>query len=430
MSMTQVKQFSGFLGGLILRILACILAGTVALTLIFCLPQGNVRENMALSAAVFQEEGSYPTVNGGFSGQLDNQTDGIILMNAAFYSPLSPLQEAMLGMRDIIPGTEGVPEDIVRHYIQGEPFGDTEAYARYWHGYVLYVRPLLMLTSYQGIRICNGILQAALLGVLLWMLVRRNREDLALACLICLLFLTPQAMFRSLQFTSCYCIMMTGAIAAVRQGGAPGRKEAWLFAYIGIATAYFDFLTYPIATLVFPAAICFCMRQCENWKHTLCRGIRLCFSWGVGYVGMWAGKWLLAGMITGINVLGDASAQFVERSYAGSQSNGLLHGMYVALVTNVRTCFETPVTLILALAVMILLFLLLRQWKQRGFRLAETAEILFPFIVLACIPVAWLAVTAQHATVHHWFTHRGLCAFVFAALCGLCQCLRTGSKPQ
>lgn len=66
---------------------------------------------------------------------------------------------------------------------------------------------------------------------------------------------------------------------------------------MGISTAYFDFLTYPLVTFGIPMIFCILINEkntCENWKEMPIMGIH----WGIGYLGMWAEKWLIGTVIT------------------------------------------------------------------------------------------------------------------------------------
>ena len=414
-----------YLLGLMIRILAAVLIGAVLLVLVYWLPVAPMDRNLGASVDIFQEEGAYPEILSWWESHLDNTTDANILMNAAYDSGEFPLIQAMYGKRGTGSGQGDPVSDLIAHYAEGKEYKEASPYGRYWHGYLLYVKPALLITGYRGIRIVNGLLQLALLAAVCLLLHRRDLKHLTGPYLLSMLFLMPLASAMSLQFSSCYYVFTLGTLAVLTAGDALPRREGYLFAYIGIATAYFDFLTYPIATLGIPAAVCFCLRRSDRWQHTFCRGVKLCFSWGVGYVGMWAGKWVLGSLITGSNLLADASSQIALRSSANVEADeSLLRNVYVALSANIKTFLRTPATVLLALLVLVFLVLLGRALASRKVPLSRIVLVFFPFVVLALLPPAWYAVTTQHSIIHYWFTCKGLTVSVFAGLCALSEGLR------
>ncbi len=80
-----MKKFCAILGKELLIVLACIVAGFVALLLVFSIPTERIEKNVSASAPIFQEEGTYPRINViGISSQLDNFTDALMLLHASY----------------------------------------------------------------------------------------------------------------------------------------------------------------------------------------------------------------------------------------------------------------------------------------------------------------------------------------------------------
>ena len=375
--------------------------------------------NLQKSAAVFAEEGIYPSLFPWCTSQLDSTTDALILLISACDSGEHPVIQAMRGTRNTLSVVEAASDELAVHYGDGIPFDGSEPYYQYWHGYQLIIRPLLSLISYPAIRVLNGIVQTGLLAILCLLMKKAGLGRYILPYLAAVAMMMPLALAMSLQFSSCYYTLTISSILLLRKRDSLDKTDGILFLYTGIATAYFDFLTYPVATLGIPAVFYFCLRKNTDLRDTFCRGVKICFTWAVGYVGMWAGKWLIGSLILGQNILALAAGKLAERSSAGEVETGLLQNIRAALSANIRSFLHTPATLVILLLAAFLLFLLVKHLRSRDLTWVQTGKIFFPFVILALIPIAWYVVTAQHAVIHHWFTHKALAVSVFAGLAAL-----------
>ncbi|MBQ6719137.1 MAG: hypothetical protein IJN20_02155 [Oscillospiraceae bacterium] len=428
--MKQIGHFLTFLASLLIRVLAAVLAGVLLLTLVYCIPTEPIEQNLALSAEVFAAEGVMPELFPWCTSFLDNFTDAIILSNAAHSGTDSAIIQAMTAARNQIDGLDPATS-IAAHYIEGIPFNQEVPYYQYWHGYLLLVKPLLFLTSYQNIRIINAIAQFALLVVLVYLMYRKGLKAYIIPYLLGIAFLMPVVMALSLQFAPCYYIMTIGGIVVLLAKERLDSADCVLFLYLGIATSYFDFLTYPMATLGVPAVFYFLLHKTSPIRETFQRGFRICFSWGFGYVTMWAGKWIVGSLVTGTNVLLKASDKIAERSSANISINeNLLLNMYAAVSVNVKYFIQTPAMLLLCVFLLIVLIYLIRQWKNVHIAPVYITQTTFPFFVLAIMPVVWYMATTNHSTIHYWFTGKALIVSVFSASCALIRLYQDTSKKQ
>lgn len=413
--MQQIKLFPGYLGKMLLHILISILTGALILSALCMLPSGPMDRNLEKSAAVFADEGIYPVLSDRCTSQLDSTTDALILLISACDSDENPIVQAMSGTRNTLSSVEAASEELAAHYGEGIPFDGSEPYYQYWHGYQLIIRPLLSLMSYPAIRVLNGIVQTCLLIFLCLLMHKNGLGRYVLPYIVSVLMLMPLALAMSLQFSSCYYILTLGSIFLLLIKNSLDRLDGLLFLYIGIATAFFDFLTYPVATLGIPAVFYVCLLQNMDIRNTFCRGVKVCFSWAIGYIGMWAGKWLIGSWILGENVLALAAGKLAERS-SGEAEISMLQNIRAALSANIRSFLHTPVTILMIVLALYLLVRLVFSLRAGKTGIAQTGMVFFPFVILAIIPIAWYIVTAQHAVIHHWFTHKGLVVSVFSGL--------------
>lgn len=427
--MRWTKSFFRFLICAALRVLIAAIVGTGLLTAAYLLPTDAMSEHLDSSAQILLQEGTYPQIFPWCTSQLDNYTDAIILMNASYNSGKSPLIQAMTAARPNICGITVPTEALAAHYNSGIPYDMDTPYYQYWHGYLLFVKPLLLLTDYSGIRTVNSIVQGLMLILLLMLMVKRNLARYIFAYLLSLAFLMPVALALSLQFSSCYYIMTLGAITVLLMKDSLEQKDASIFLLIGISTAYFDFLTYPIATFGIPAAFYFCVQERTSLGVSFKKGGSLLFSWGFGYSAMWACKWLIGTVVTSQNVLSIASAKLAERScLTAIQSTGLFSDLRTALFQNIKAFFHTPATFLFAAVVVVLALLIAIRLRRSG--LKDLASVSFPYVILACMPPAWYLIASNHSSIHYWFTNKSLAVSAFSALCALIkswECIRNST---
>ena len=139
-------------------------------------------------------------------------------------------------------------------------------------------------------------------------------------------------------------------------------------------------------------------------------------TWGVGYLLCWASKWVLAGLVTGQNVIADALHQVGVRTAADSWHGmeltwrNILHFVYTTLAG--KHLFWP-----LVLAVVLLLALFAASIRDRQ-QLARA----LPLGLCALMTPAWFIVLRTHSIQHGWFTWRALGLTVFAELAFLYYC--------
>lgn len=232
-----------------------ICVGTVGLFLAYQLPEKPIAQTVQKSLPVLKEEQQYPIILDSENGIRDNFTDALMLNTAAF--------DADGSLRSALSGTRGIPKDIefetqiqcLDMVLSGEFELLTNDYFRYWHGYLVFLKPLLFLgLDLYAIRILQSIFAIALVLANVFLMHKRNASlpvPPFLAMLICTMsFIGPL----SLQYSNVLNVSLI-ANASVIALAPQLQKTQWLvfaFTIIGAATSYFDLLTYPIMALGVP----------------------------------------------------------------------------------------------------------------------------------------------------------------------------------
>lgn len=408
----MIKHSINKVGFIILRVLVCIMIATFLMTLSYLIPTKSIDKNVQRSASIFKREGTYPVLINSIMSQYDNYTDSLILLEASSENGKNPVIDAMNVKSGSI-GKLNPTKTLVKHYIESKPFDDYYSYARYWHGHLIIIKPLLYFFDYFGFRIINSFFVLVILLFNIWLLFRKKEKGFIVPYILSMLFLMPLTIAMSIQFSNCYYIMNIGIMTLLLLKDKRPNKSIFIFLYLGIATAFFDFLTYPVATFGVPCALYFFMRENKRIRDVIKEFAKVGVLWCVGYVSMWISKWIIATAITGQNVFEDGLEQTSNRTSGGMAIMDRLVTIARTELQNVYCFIKTPVTLIALVYLVVMIILVVRQHKNIMNNIAS----IVPFILLLIVPICWYAVATEHSQVHCWFTYKAVIVSALSLLC-------------
>ena len=423
---------------ILLPVFAAVL-GAVLLTAVYMLPAGKIHLHVSESVETLEREGDYPTVPGIFETrtQLDNLTDCLMLYKALYRGKGTPLSDAMNIPSYYVKGTDR-EVDLLKMNL--EPAQNKKLtimnYARYWHGYLLFLKPALLFFNYMEIRGLLAIFQLSLLTVTALLLYRRCGAAGLLPLLGAVLVINSFAAALSLQYTCTYVIALLGAASIAWLGGRT-RWMPYIFLCIGVLEAFFDLLTYPLVSLGLPLGVYLMVQgrvdasdHCLHKKSSLLPG-ELCsmagFSvlWVFGYGSMWALKWLTGSLILRRNVLADAMNAVAFRT--GGEYANLDLGIKNAINVNMWHIKGSVLTVFLLLTLAtwaVILFLRIRKHTLR----IDAAGALCA-AALGFFPIVRFAVLRNHSVIHNYFTYKNLAVSVLAFPLFLYRLFPGDSRP-
>lgn len=394
-------------------LLAAILLGTALMTGVYSLPTGRMLTNVAESVDTIDTEGGSFTWAPGYAGtRLDGFTDNIMLQTAVYSGQDSPLTEAMLNRRMNFPKARLSPGNALINYVYGARNGEAESYGRYWHGYLLFLKPMLLFFNLSDIRMFLMLVQWGLAAMLLICAWQKGGAKLVLPLGAAIVCLNPVSTAMSMQYSSIYLLMLIFSLVELRFDSF-SRQRGWvLYLLLGICTAFFDFLTYPVAALglCLGTEILVSDRSAgEKLRSTVASG----FCWGLGYGGMWSGKWLIGSPLTGRNILADAleTARYRAGTEVTAAEGAGATGFSQVLAKNLGVYLTPGYLALFGLLAVLLLGLLL----SKKYRLRPNSSLL-SLALLALVPFGWYLVLQNHSSVHYWMTYRDLTVTVFAVL--------------
>lgn len=405
-----LRAFAVF--GVTLGLLFALLLGAYAL------PGGPVREHLEDSARTVIDEGLYPSFLGFKLFQMDNYTDTIMLMEAASADETAPLTAMMTNTAYNVDNFETLGEDLAA-YLEARNTGQTAedaglepfSYARYWHGYLIWLRPLLCFMPYTGVRVVQYLVLMALFAWVTVLLYHRCGVRAAAWFVVSQLLVTFFWAPHQIQYFTCFAVAYGGCAWVLAR---PRRSDSLCLCLValGVVTAFCDLLVTPVLTLGLPLA-CWLLQPQQRLRAGGAQCALVaggCLSWGTGYGLCWACKWVLASLITGQNIIGDALHQVGVRTAADTW-----HGMELTWGNIFRFVYDTLQSrglfwpLVAAVILLTAVFVLSLRSRAALLRAA-------PLAVVTVLPLLWFAALRTHSIQHGWFTWRALGVTFFAGL--------------
>ena len=384
--------------------------GILLLVLVFLLPVEPMRRNVEKSVENMLKTGNQIPEDA-FSQYLwknrETYTDAIMVQNAIERLPDKNAYEHAIWMYHYdLEEDVWTPEDSLKAFCESHENVNNmylHIYARYWHGYLLYLKPLLMLFSWQYVVWLELAAQVALMIWVLVTAIRRKNTGVAVVTLGSFLFMKPVLVLVSLTMSVCWILTLL-AVEYMLLHHDRLHEKGWYpeyFLIIGILTSYFDFLTYPIVTLGIPLCCYFLLESDKLWNN-MKKLIGFGVSWAVGYAGMWAAKWIIADLTLHTGTIKDAVWSIIGRTEAIGGRPRMNGGFYV-IGLNLQ---EYPEYMKIAVGVLavaavgaLIMTVVTGKWKQVYMQL-------LPTVIIAAIPFAWIIAVQHHSALHARFTFR------------------------
>lgn len=394
----------------------CACIGLFTLIISFLIPTANLAEKMESTVKLFKEEGEHPYIIPGCNSRLDNYTDSIMILSSVYNGKENILDKTLLIFREnaVEDGKILSPlESLIMHF-DDEFYDDniewsTTTYSRYWHGYITILRPVLLLLGYPVFRVLNLIIQSILSITVIILLLKKSLKQLMIPYILTVAMLNPIVLGNSLQYSWVFYIFSVASIVLLSCYDKWNEKYNWcyFFLIVGIATSYFDLLTYPLVTLGIPLIIFVSGNKQYGLKDRLNKILSSLIFWCLGYGAMWACKWIIASLFTKENVILSAIQQVLTRS---STTNA--YGEHVSLESvisrNWTNFVDNPIFFIVLGFVAVFGLLVIIKDKK------GVMENIIIYGAIAILPFIWYVIVANHSFIHSYFTCKSLAVSVFA----------------
>lgn len=352
-------------------------------------------------------------------------TDALMLNTAYSIDTSTPLASPMLARKNYIPGqTQRVFMDLngnlgaSENYkadngdiyqvpefyglMHGENIADSFEYARYWHGYLIFLRPLLVIMDYQGIRILMQVITIILMIVMLGLIAKKINWQIAVMFFIGFLSIDIFIAARAFNAICVFIIAIVSTIFILLKKDSE-KNIAINFFVIGSVTSFIDLLTTPLVTLGIPIIVYLLLIQKngKNLKECLIELVKICLMWGIGYGLTWATKWILVQLMYNRPIIQNALTQAQVRIVTNKTT-------FLNMMINIGNFLSYEV--IFANIMIMISYAIIMLVKNRNKELNIKNNIVqsIPYLIVAMMPLAWYAVLKQHSMIHRFFTYRAL----------------------
>lgn len=282
-----------------------VLLGIIALIITVYLPDEKVKENTKQAAQTFKETTAiFPEIEIGRAyTTVDHYADSIWLSIIYSLDKNDPLASIMKASYH-----HDQNKTITTNFLElttGEAKAETE-YVRYWHGSIVWIKPLLMFFSLEQIYQISSAIVWGLLILLLILLAKVDwRAVIAfiIAIIMIAFFVVPQC----LEYTGVFVLTFLISILVLVKDKGKNSLMYHLFFITGALTCYFDFLTVEMLTILLPLTIILIKRNKQNQIGTTKEMLKFIFTslilWLIAYAGMYLTKWILASIILNKNCI-------------------------------------------------------------------------------------------------------------------------------
>lgn len=394
----------------------------VLLTLTSLIPKRYLTTNIKESATILKKETNYLKIyliNKHDNIVFDNYTDALMLNTAYSISPTSPFYSWMVARKNYIEGKTKIVYNDVKgplksdskyeeydtvgelNDIANDEIDESFEYARYWHGYLIFLRPLLVLLNITQIRMLLIVMFAILGAVFLFLLYKKFNLITALVFLFGLIICDYFYIGLSLQGSFIFLITIIASIIILTKNV---KNKNMLFFIIGGLTSFFDFLTVPIITLGIPILLYSLLfsQNDENYKKIYINLFKLCIFWGIAYIGVWFTKWIFVDILYNKGLIKTVIEQFKFRTVnSGDNKVALLDiFIYCMSIIYIPGVFFGILTFLLVIIKLIKIGKLEKtkiDWKKTILLLVFSQIGIIPYIVLK-----------QHSLQHMFFVYRNI----------------------
>lgn len=400
---------------------------TVLMIAVYFLPTDRMFSHAKESKDFFGEQYINSWTPNVTSTKLSYSTDAIMINNAIYSDNETAIYNAMMTPRYNIP--QRLPQESLYSVLEQEKADDirpvrkivslidstststpdnrieTVYYPRYWHGYLLVLKPMLLFFNISEIKMMSLMIQVLLSFICIYLLYKKTGPGMAVAFITTWIILNPVTMILTMAESTIYIIacIAIAALLLMDHRLSNNRVSYITFAILGVATAFFDFLTYPLLSLGIPLIVAIVIRSKNSEDSTIMYIICNSIYWSFGYVGLWCGKFVACSLLTDYNAIKGAIESIMFRAGLGDIADKYDTSVVLAIKSNIDALINWQT---IALILLITFGAVVMHVKDYRRHIPKKEAI--SICLVGLMPFVWYAVTSNHSVIHSYFTYREL----------------------
>lgn len=408
---TKTKYFN-IIRNTLISIFFAVTCGILIMIGLYSINTDKIQKNVESSLNIYKKEHLYfylvPKIQ---SSMLDNLTESIMLNIAAFHrgKNFNGIKDnALLNPRYEFEDLSSY-DSLIKIYSPNETENDNyeiKYYPRYWHGYLLYLKPLLLFFNLSDIRIINIAVQFLLLILVTLELYKKDGKKLILPYYCAVYVVNPLSAAFCLNFCNMYYITLISSLIMLKKEIYKSPDFYYFFLWLGILTPFFDILTYPLVGIGVNLII---FTALSDNKSPIKQTLTSLLFWFTGYISMWSAEWITATFLTNQNVLNDAFSNIMHR-INGVEDFLESYTVIDVIKNNINALINNPFRILIACILICCIYMLVSKKYFFKFEINKTSALL----LIASLPLIWFIIIQNHSIVHSWFVHKNLAITVMA----------------
>ena len=421
------------------------------------LPTLELEENLRDASLLLENESEF-WMPFGHMPTMDNHSDAIMLNIIGVLDPKEPIRSAMRMSVSYYPNKANNPIQNFKDFTEGKKMA-TWSYARYWHGGIVFLRPMLSIITLGEVRKILFFCLMILFSIAIILLTRRTNWVIALGFAVSMTFGGFPLLAFCITYAGVFIIALVVMCSILHLNIRDEESLVKLFLLSGSLTTFIGFggMSAPVITFMFPVlSILLPDLEMKSFRwdwHYVRRLFLFGVVWSAGYLLTWGSKWVLSDIILGEGLIVNEAINNIL-SHTGNAHNMSLFDRLLAIVKNIYTMCPfsmwsgggegkahtiyaiirslpdmegslltrfgiilnevshlLPASLLLGFVVtalfiivylIIIFYLAIDSKKRRIIGALGYFSLGFLFLV----PYFWYFVTASHAEMHYWFTFR------------------------
>lgn len=420
------------------------------------IPSTAMKDNVIKSSETLQKQGEKAFYDLKYKTEcIFTFTDALMINTAYSIDNKNPFESFMLARKNYIPGQTkivygdssgnlGANENYknaqngdlyqtkeLYALMHGEKIEDSYEYSRYWHGYLVFLRPLLLLCDYSVIRVIIFVITIILTLILIYLIYKKINILTAIIYIVGLFSMNLLVVTQSFNEITVYIIAIISSIILLL-GYNKIKRYGLFFFIVGSITNYIDLLTAPVITLGITATIYFLLMQKNreniNVKDYIIEVLKIGALWTLGYAITWGIKWILVQVIFNKDIIQQSIEQVIYRIKV-PQNEGIMAFDYIDILKRARYFFSENMShMICVVAILNIIFLTVKNIKK-NVNFKTNIVNCIPFIATFLFPMVWYYVLKQHSFIHMFFAYRTLGISVISAIIIINKLFEESKEP-